>query len=97
MMRPDPQQQRLLERLRRAGGRPVTFAELRADGIHFPAATVAELELNGYSIERVHDHARMIGVRLTGAEPTEGPAGRTRRRHRWPYRHVEPAEPGGFP
>ncbi len=32
----DIQQQRLLERLRQAGERPVAFAELHAGGIDFP-------------------------------------------------------------
>ena len=49
----DTQQQRMLERLRRAGDQPVAFAELRAGGIDFPAAVVSELQLNGYAIERV--------------------------------------------
>jgi hypothetical protein len=49
----DNQQQRLLERLRQAGERPVDFAELHAGGIDFPAAVVCELELNGYTTERV--------------------------------------------
>ena len=44
----DAQQQLLLERLRQAGDQPVAFAELHAGGIDFPAAVVAELELNGY-------------------------------------------------
>ena len=49
----DTQQQRLLERLRRAGDQPVAFAELRASGVDFPAAVVSELQLNGYAIDRV--------------------------------------------
>ena len=64
-MVPDRQQSRLLERLRLAGGGPVAFAELRASGVDFPAAIMAELELSGYAFERVRDHGRMIGVRLT--------------------------------
>ncbi len=54
----DAQQHRLLELLREAGEEPVGFAELRAGGISFPAAVVSELGLNGYVIERVHDHGR---------------------------------------
>ena len=65
----DAQQQRLLERLRQAGHQAVTFAELHAGGIDFPAAVVSELELNGYVIERVYDHDRLIGVRLLHPEP----------------------------
>ena len=58
----DAQQRRLLERLREAGDEAVAFAELHASGIAFPAAVVAELELNGYVIERVHDHGHLVGV-----------------------------------
>jgi hypothetical protein len=65
----DAQQQRLLEQLRQAGDQPVAFAELHAAGIAFPAAVISELELNGYVIERVYDHGRLIGVRLLQPEP----------------------------
>jgi hypothetical protein len=65
----DAQQRRLLERLRKAGDQPVAFAELRAGGIDFPAAIVSELELNGYVIERVYDHGRLVGVRRLHPEP----------------------------
>ncbi len=78
----DSQQQRMLERLRRAGDEPVALTDLRARGIDFPAAVLSELELNGYAIERVHDHGRLIGVRLLEPQPpdTSPP------RHRWPWR-----------
>ncbi len=79
----DPQQQRLLERLRQAGDQPVAFADLHASGIAFPAAVVTELELNGYVIERVYDHGRLAGVRLLDPEP---PDTRTARRRRRPHR-----------
>ena len=69
----DAQQQRLLERLREAGDEAVAFAELHASGIAFPAAVVSELELNGYVIERVYDHGRLIGVRLLQPEPPATP------------------------
>jgi hypothetical protein len=49
----DTQQQRMLERLRQVGDQPVSFAELRAVGIDFPAAVASELRLNGYAIGRV--------------------------------------------
>jgi hypothetical protein len=79
----DAQQQRLLERLREAGDEAVAFAELHASGIAFPAAVVAELELNGYAIERVDDHGRLIGVRLLQPEPPDtSTAPRWRRPHR---------------
>jgi hypothetical protein len=79
----DAQQQRLLERLRQAGDQAVAFAELRAGGIDFPAAVVSELELNGYVIERVYDHGRLIGVRLRQPEPRDtSAAARGRRRQR---------------
>lgn len=77
----DAQQQLLLERLRQAD-EAVAFAELRAAGIAFPATVVSELELNGYVIERVYDHGRLIGVRLLPPEPPDTPASRWRRPHR---------------
>lgn len=80
----DAQQHRLLELLREAGEEPVAFADLHAGGISFPAAVVAELELNGYLIERVSDHGRLVGVRLLDSEPRDIPA--ARRRRGWPHR-----------
>jgi hypothetical protein len=80
----DSQQQRMLERLRRAGDQPIALAELRATGIDFPGAVLSELELNGYTIERVHDHGRLIGVRLLETQPPDtSPA---HPGHRWPWR-----------
>jgi hypothetical protein len=81
----DTQQQRLLERLRQAGDQPVAFAELHAGGIDFPATVVSELQLNGYAIERVYDHRRLVGVRLLHPEPRETPAA-PRHRRPWPHR-----------
>ena len=83
----DVQQQRLVELLQQAGEKPATFAELRAGGIDFPAAVVSELELNGYAIERVYDHGRLLGVRLPRSPPprdTSRPPAPHRRR--WPHR-----------
>jgi hypothetical protein len=60
----DAQQVRLLKRLRQAAGRPLSFAELRDDGIHLPATVVGELEMHGYAIERVYEQRRMVRVRL---------------------------------
>jgi hypothetical protein len=79
----DAQQQRLLELLREAGEEPIPFAELHAGGVSFPAAVISELELNGYPIERVHDHGRLVGVRLLASEPRDPPAAR---RRPWPHR-----------
>jgi hypothetical protein len=81
----DAQQQRLLELLREAGEEPVAFAELHAGGISFPAAVISELELNGYPIERVYDHGRLVGVRLFDPEPRDAPAAHRRRRRPWPH------------
>jgi hypothetical protein len=89
--RSDSQQQRVLERLRAAGGRPVTFAELRGVGIDFPAAVVSELELAGYAIDRLHEHGRQVGVRLLEPERLDLAAARPRRRWPWPRRHDAPA------
>jgi hypothetical protein len=63
----------LLERLLRTDA-PVTFAELRASGVHFPAAVVSELQLSGYAFEHVREQGRMVGVRLLDPEPTAAPA-----------------------
>ena len=76
----ETQQLRMLERLRHAGEQPLTLGELRAGGIHFPAVVIGELELNGYAIERVYEHGRLIGVRLLETKASDPPS---RRRHRW--------------
>jgi hypothetical protein len=81
----DTQQQRLVARLRRADA-PVTFAELRASGIHFPAAVVSELQLGGYAVEHVREQGRMVGVRLVESDPTVTPAF-----------SAEPVDSGGRP
>jgi hypothetical protein len=86
MMPADAQQHRLLELLREAGEEPVAFADLHAGGISFPAAVVSELELNGYLIDRVHNHGRLVGVRLLDSQPRETPAAHRRRRRPWPHR-----------
>jgi len=79
----DSQQQRMLERLRRAGDQPIAVAELRANGIDFPAAVLSELELNGYTIERVHDHGKLIGVRLLEPQPPDTAPAPPRHRQPW--------------
>jgi len=65
-MAPDHQQAALLEILGRTPGAPVSYDELRAAGIEFPASVVSELELAGASIERctVDDDSGGLGVRL---------------------------------
>ena len=82
----DTQQQRMLERLRRAGDQPVAFAELRAGGIDFPALVVSELQLNGYAIDRVYERGRLVGVRLFKPEPPYTPAAHRRRLRLWRQR-----------
>jgi hypothetical protein len=82
----DPQQQRLLARLREAGDQPVAFAELHTAGIDFPAAVVSELQLNGFAIDRVYDRARLVGVRLLEVEPSHAAAPRRRRLRPWRQR-----------
>jgi len=77
----ETQQLRMLEQLRRAGTQPMTLDQLRAGGIDFPAVVVGELELNGYVIERVSEHGKLLGVRLLETEAPDPPT--TRRRHRW--------------
>ena len=65
-------------RERQAGDAALSFAELHAAGIAFPAAVVSELELNGYVILPVYEHGRPVGVRLLEPEPkvtSSAPAG----------------------
>jgi hypothetical protein len=71
---PDEQQALVLSALRNAAGTPVSFSELRAAGVEFPASIVSELELSGIAVERCRAAGgREPGVRLvTVAEP--GPA-----------------------
>ncbi len=78
----ESQQVRTLERLRSAGAQPMTLGELRGDGIDFPAVVLSELEINGYVIERVHQHGRLIGVRLIETDTPDAPASRWRKRRR---------------
>jgi hypothetical protein len=73
----------MLERLREARGQPVSFAELHAGGIDFPAAVVGELELSGFAIDRVHHAGRFVGVRLLEVERLDIAAPHSRRRWRW--------------
>jgi hypothetical protein len=61
----------MLEQLRRAGRQPMTLDQLRAGGIDFPAVVIGELELNGYVIERVHEHGKLLGVRLLETEASD--------------------------
>jgi len=73
-----------LEELRRAGERPVSLAALRAAGLDSPAAVISELELNGYAIERVYEHGRLVGLRLIEPEDADTAArGRRHWRSRW--------------
>jgi hypothetical protein len=53
---------------------------LRAAGLDFPAAVISELELNGYAIERVHEHGRLVGLRLLEREDEEKSEKRRRSR-----------------
>ena len=82
--RADTQQQRLLACLREARGRVVTFTELHAAGIDFPAAVAGELELAGYAIDRVAEAGRRGGVRLRDPERTAPSGAPIRRRWPWP-------------
>jgi hypothetical protein len=81
----DSQQERLLARLRNARREPVSFADLRASGIDFPAAIVSELELRRYPIDRVYRGGALVGVRLLEPDPPDAIAAHEgRRRRRWP-------------
>lgn len=71
----DKQQARLLAALRRAGGAPVSYAELREVGVELPASVVSELQLAGVPVERCRggsgDAPGVAGVRL---DPARDPA-----------------------
>jgi hypothetical protein len=64
----DQQQALLLVVLRRAGGNPVGYQELRDAGVEYPASVVSELELAGLALERCYEgplaDRRLLGVRL---------------------------------
>jgi hypothetical protein len=80
-MRPlDEQQARLVERLRAAGGAPVSFEQLRSEGIENPAQLCYELELAGLRITRVQrreagGQAFPVGIRLDEPDTDELPLG----------------------
>ena len=65
----DHQQAQLLSILRRRVGEPVTFGELQAAGIEFPASVVAELELGGYELERLQSGVRLPSYAAPLPEP----------------------------
>lgn len=73
----EAQQALLIGALRRAGGKPMSYAELREAGVELPASVVSELELAGVAIERCfgggHGERRVVGVRLLEPEPETGP------------------------
>ena len=64
----DEQQAQLLDVLRRFGGKPVSYQQLRDAGIEYPASVVSELELAGLPLERAYEGTlsarRLLGVRL---------------------------------
>ena len=67
----DAQQQRLLERLRTPATSRSLLASCMPAGLTFRPPSSAELELNGYAIERVYDHGRLVGVRMLHPEPPD--------------------------
>jgi hypothetical protein len=73
-MRPlDEQQARLVARLRAAHGAPVSFEQLRSEGIENPAQLCYELEVAGVHITRVHRQegrgmGLSVGIRLEEPE-----------------------------
>jgi hypothetical protein len=73
----DQQQALLLAVLRRVGGAPVSYAELREAGIELPASVVSELQLAGVPVQRCPresfaEAGRGAGVRL---DPARNPVG----------------------
>jgi hypothetical protein len=93
----DRQQAVVLAALRRAGGAPVSYAELRQAGIELPASVVSELELAGAPIERCSGRGRgVVGVRLVPGSEAAAPAAaavreRRERTERATPRAVKPA------
>lgn len=73
----DDQEARLLERLRAAHGEPVSFEELRAEGIENPGQVCYDLEIAGARIvhgdRRGHGGIQRVGVRLDEPDALEGP------------------------
>src|SRR4051812_41361130 len=68
---------RLLELLREAGDERVSLDELEVAGAPDPARTLFELELAGFTLERVYETAArgpVECVRLTSPEPARLPA-----------------------
>ena len=73
----DHTMRRLIDVLRDAGTRPVTFGELIDQGIAEPALRLRMLEMAGYRIERMQvadGDRRATGFRLVG-EPPSTPGG----------------------
>jgi hypothetical protein len=77
LLRPlDEQEARLLERLRAARGEPVSFEELRAEGIETPGQLCYDLEIAGVPIVHVdrREHGRVQRVGILLAEPHDADA-----------------------
>jgi hypothetical protein len=75
----DEQQAELIERLRAARGAPVSFQELRAEGIDTPAILSYELELVGMPVARPHrwkapGRTAAAGLRIEEAYAAQTPA-----------------------
>ena len=66
----DHQQVLLLDVLRRAGGEPVSYEELRDAGVEYPASVVSELELAGLPVDRCSEGSS-AACRLRGARPDQ--------------------------
>ena len=78
----DKQQAKLLAHLHAAGGRPVSFEELRSLGIENPAVLCYELDLVGVPVTRVYHYpapgrAVPVGVRVEPRETSPEAAERT--------------------
>ena len=69
----DEQQALLLERLRRGGGAPVSYAELREAGVEHPASVVAELQLAGVPLERRDVRSADSPVAAVRLDPARDP------------------------
>jgi hypothetical protein len=99
----EEQQARVVTAVRRARGAPVSYEQLREQGIEFPAAVVSELELAGVPVERCYQGSygahRTLGVRMDPARDPgrfpPAPAGAPVAAPSAPRGRPEPAAPAG--
>lgn len=93
----DSRLRRLVALFHQAEGRPLGFRELLERGIVDPAQRLYELEISGYTIERVANSSGsgVLAFRLTG-EPRPAPVREPERHRHRPHlrRHANREQPG---